>query len=88
MSTESRWESVGWGFFGIMLVLFLGPCIYLVLSMTYDTLHIGTRVGTGVFLAFFAAGMVSWMVNSLLQYRSARVHAKRDTKGSGGGRKR
>jgi hypothetical protein len=75
MTESRRLDSVGWIFFFVMLVLYLPVCIYVVIQMTLDTLHIGTRVGVGVVLAFFAAGFTSWLVNSMLYYRAQRLDA-------------
>lgn len=68
MNRLRRIESVGWGFFGLVLIVAIPVCIYLVYSMTHDGLTVGTRVGTGITLAFFFAAFFSWAVNSLLQY--------------------
>lgn len=76
MSDKERWDSVGWGFFGAMFVLWLAPGIYVIYSITSSTLTTGTRVGTGVVLAFMAAGFTSWAVNSMLDYRARRREAQ------------
>jgi hypothetical protein len=70
MSRIRRIESVGWGFFGLVLVVAIPAWIYVIFQATHDSLTLGTRVGAGVTLAFFFAAFTSWAVNSLLQYRS------------------
>jgi len=76
MSSDNRWDSVGWGFFGAMLVLWSFPSIYFVFSITSDSLTKGTRAGTGIVLAFFAASFTSWLVNSMLNYRAERRESR------------
>ena len=70
MSKVRRIDSVGWGFFGIVLVPAIPACIYFVFQITHDSLTLGTRVGTGITLAFFATAFFTWAVNSLLQLRA------------------
>lgn len=70
MNSIRRIESVGWGFFGLVLVVAIPAWIYVIFQVTHDSLTLGTRVGAGVTLAFFFAAFTSWLVNSLLQYRS------------------
>ena len=73
MTNQDRLESVGWVFFGVAVAVMLGPCIYVVLKLTHDALTIGMRVATGAVLAFFAAGFISWFVNSMLHSRAQRL---------------
>lgn len=70
MTTKNHIDSVGWIFFGVTLAVMLAPCIYLILKMTNDSLSMGARAGTGITGAFFAAGFISWIVNSMLYYRA------------------
>lgn len=76
MTAKKRLDSVGWGFFGLTLLVYVPLLGYLMYRGTYDTLHIGTRIGTGVFFGFIAAGFTSWLVNSMLFYRAQRLEAK------------
>lgn len=76
MTSKKRRDSVGWGFFGITLLVFVPLFGYLIYEMTYDTLHIGTRIGTGIFFGCMAAGFTSWLVNSMLFYRARHLDAK------------
>lgn len=74
MTRSRHIESVGWGFFGLVLIAAIPACIYLVFRGTHDSLTLGTRVGTGITLAFFFAAFFSWAVNSLLQFRARRLN--------------
>ena len=46
--------------FGITMIL-IGPCIFAVYRITYDTASTLTRVVAGVFSAAILAGVVSWL---------------------------
>ncbi len=70
MSARRRIDSVGWGFFGLVLVPAIPACIYFVFQITHDSLTLGTRAGTGITLAFFVTAFITWVVNSLLQLRA------------------
>jgi len=71
-------DSVGWGFFGLVLLPAIPACIYFVFQITHDSLTLGTRAGTGITLAFFFTAIFTWAVNSLLQLR-----ARHDGEGQG-----
>ena len=86
MTSNKRWDSVGWGFFGAMLLLWTAPSIYLIYNMTSSSLTHGTRAGTGVALAFMAAGFTSWLANSMLDYRARRLEARDAMSGKPGGK--
>ena len=66
-------EEVGWIFWIVVFALLVAPCIYLAYSLTYDTASQVTRVGFGLFMAAMGSGLVSWIVNEILQ----RVQAAR-----------
>jgi len=70
MSGLRRIDSVGWGFFGLVLVAAIPACIYFVFQITHESLTLGTRAGTGITLAFFVTAFFTWAVNSLLQLRA------------------
>lgn len=70
MSKVRRIDSVGWGFFGIALVVAIPACVYFVFQITHESLTLGTRAGTGITLAFFVTAFFTWAVNSLLQLRA------------------
>ena len=84
MSPRTRWDSVGWGFFGAMLLLWMAPSIYLIYNVTASSLTHGTRAGTGIALAFMAAGFTSWLANSMLVYRARRLEAQEAPPGKSG----
>jgi len=71
-------ESVGWGTFGIVSVVLMGPGIYLGFAITYDTTEIGVRIALGVFLALVIAAFLTWGANELLYQRAKRPSAKRN----------
>lgn len=68
MREESRYDSVGWIFFSVATLLSLGPAIYVIFQITIDSTPISMRIGSGLFLAGFAAAILSWIANSILGY--------------------
>ena len=76
MNPEKRWDSVGWVFFGVSLVLWAFPCIYFIFHITSDAITVGARTVSGIVLAFMAAGFTSWLVNSMLSYWAERREAR------------
>jgi hypothetical protein len=70
MSKLHRIDSVGWGFFAIVLVAAIPASVYFVFQITHDSLTLGTRAGSGITLAFFVTAFFTWTVNSLLQLRA------------------
>lgn len=79
MSTFRRIDSVGWGFFAIVLVAAIPACIYFIFQITHESLTLGTRAGTGITLAFFVTACFTWVVNSLLQLRAGDGSQERDS---------
>lgn len=75
MTKPVRFESVGWGFFCLVLVAAIPAGVYFVFQITNEQLTLGMRAGAGVTLAVFFAAVASWAVNSLLQYRVQRLDA-------------
>jgi 1,4-dihydroxy-2-naphthoate octaprenyltransferase len=66
-------EYVGWGFYSIVFVLLIAPCIYLAWNITYDNIaNTYSRVALGALFAFVVAGFVTWPVNELLHRRNIR----------------
>ena len=62
-----KFDAAGWGFWGIMFALFLAPSIYVVWNFTFRVQRSEIAIGAGVVLAALAAGIVSWVVNTILQ---------------------
>lgn len=78
---EERFTTAGWLFLCITLAVLVGPGIYLARKITYeDTPWIGI-IGTGVIVAAVTAGLITWAVNSALQYRAARRRLAAKKKG-------
>lgn len=73
MTKAHRIEYLGWGFFGLVLVVAIPVAIYAVYQITHDNVTVGTRVGMGVTLAFFFAAFSSWAANGLLQVWNRRL---------------
>lgn len=76
MSAPDRIETVGWIFFGVVLALSTPICVYLMYEITHESVTHGTRIGSGVTLAFFVAAVLSFLVNSALQFRARRLDAR------------
>ena len=81
MISLNRLESVGWGFFGLVLVAAIPAGIYLVFQITNEEVTLGMRAGAGITLAVFFAAFTSWAVNSLLQFRVQRLDAAQTKEG-------
>jgi hypothetical protein len=65
-------DSVGWGFWGIVFVLSLPPCIWVCWKMKAPAVAALIPIGFGVVLAMAVAAFISWPVNMLLQWRDER----------------
>ncbi len=72
MKTESRFDSVGWIFFGVVLVLSLYPTYLLLSSAFVESTPPRMVVGATAFLAGFGTAIFTWIVNSILGYISDR----------------
>jgi hypothetical protein len=66
MTTQSRFESVGWIFFAVAWILSLFPVGYMIFQATLDSTPIATRCGATFFRAGFVAAILSWLANSIL----------------------
>ena len=67
MKSLKNIEEVGWIFWVVVFALLVAPGIYLAYSLTYDTASTIVRVGFGLFMAAMGSGLVSWLVNEVLQ---------------------
>lgn len=74
-------DSVGWVFWFIAFIVFLGPSIYLSWQVVRDDQAAPIPVGMGAILAGFLAALLSWVVNTVLQTRSKRRHTEARKKG-------
>ena len=79
MTTESRFDSVGWIFFGVVWLLSLAPTYYLMSLLTVDTTPVRFLVGTTAFVAGFGTAILTWIVNSLLGYIAEQRAARTGT---------
>ena len=69
---EERFSSAGWVFWCVAFFVFIGPSIYIARKITYeDTPWVGI-VGTGAVIGATAAALVTWAVNTALQYNAKR----------------
>ena len=78
MKRARRIEYLGWGFFGLVLTAAVPVAIYTIYQITHDSVTTGTRVGTGVTVAFFFAAFSSWAANGLLQVWNRRMDVNGD----------
>jgi len=63
-------ESVGWGFWLICFAVLLGPCWYIGYDYSYNNMKAGLFPWVvGFSMAAFGAGILSLVVNYLLQKR-------------------
>ncbi len=69
-------DSVGWVFLVVVFAILLIPAIYLSWHVVREDQEWPIPFGLGVLLAFFASGIVTWIVNTALQVRSKRRHAQ------------
>ncbi len=72
MTQEPKAEGVGWVFWIVTFLLFLGPCFYGVRTILYDDVSPIAPFVFGLLAAAFAAGIVSWLVNTALHTTAAR----------------
>ena len=71
MTKEKKelFDAAGWGFWGILFVLFLAPSVYGVWHIIYRVQRGPVAIAAGVVLAALLAGIVSWAVNMVIQRR-------------------
>ncbi len=71
-ASAPRFDSVGWTFFMVLTVVLCPLCIYFAWMIAYESTKWYLRVGVGLTFAGFAAAILTWLVNSALQYRAER----------------
>lgn len=70
MSKERfQFDAAGWGFWGIVFAVLLGPSIWGAWHMMYQAQRSAVAVGAGLVVAALGAGVISWAVNAVLQRR-------------------
>jgi len=62
-----RIESLGWGFYVIVLVILYGPMLYLISQVTREDTAIAVRLGMAFVAAMFVAAIIAWAANATLQ---------------------
>ena len=68
-------DAVGWGFWVIVFIIVVGPCIYGLLQIGDQGVEPLVLVVFGTLAAAIVAGLFSWLANFLLQARAARMRA-------------
>lgn len=63
-------ESVGWVFYCIVFGVVLAPAIILAWQISYERATRMLPIGLGIAIAAIVAGMITWLVNSVLQWRA------------------
>ncbi len=71
-----RTYSVGWLFWLITMGIFAGPAIYVCFKIVVEGTFFMVPVGFGLIAAALAAGILSWAVNAVLQFRNRRARLK------------
>lgn len=62
-------ESVGWGFFIGLLVVFIPPGVWFAFAVTYNTEGPLPRIFLGLLTAALVSGILTWVVNDILHRR-------------------
>lgn len=71
--SSPRWEAAGWGFWSIVFLILLGPSIYVSFQISYEQSSMLVIVVVGMSIAAFIAGIVTFIVNMILQSRAERI---------------
>jgi len=73
---QNRFEAAGWRFWGVSFAVILGPLWYGAHAMVKeDTPFLGT-VAIALISAAVGAGLITWAVNSVLQYFAKKRYAE------------
>lgn len=72
----SRFDSAGWGVWGILFFVLVGPFIYVMYRGMYsDTSPMG-YIGFGVLTAALVSAIVTASVNTVIQWRLEKVRKR------------
>lgn len=71
---ESRFEAAGWLFWIITSVVLMPPSIWFFWSKKPEEATWLYPFGMGAVIAALAAGFITWIVNSIIQWRLKRKH--------------
>ncbi len=80
-----RFDSVGWTFFAVLTLVMCVPGVFLAWLTSYETTKWYVRIGVGLTYAGFASAILTWIINSALQYRAERL---KKAQRSGGGKRK
>lgn len=72
-NTSMHLESVGWKFWTLTFGVLLGPSVYLGWKIRYEDVSTLVPILVGFIMAALGAGVLSWIVNSVLQSRHERL---------------
>ena len=64
-----KFDAAGWLFWLILFFVFLAPGIFLTRMIVYKSTSWMITAVAGAVFAAVVAGVISWAVNSLIQYR-------------------
>ncbi len=86
-----RIESLGWGFYSIVLVILYGPMVYVISQLTREDTAMVVRLGMAFVAAMFVSAVIAWAANASLQtvlekrraaeQRQGKKNKKKSTKG-------
>ncbi len=80
----AKFEFVGWVFWAVTFALLVGPAVYGAWQITREGASPMIPIAMGVVAAALAAGVVSWAINSVLQWRYQRRRLKERKKSKRG----
>ena len=69
---KRKWDSVSWGFYLICYIVVVAPVVYIIWQFKSPIAAPGQTFAVGLFLALIVAGVITWGVNAILQYRAAK----------------
>lgn len=69
-SSRREFDAAGWLFWTLVFAVLAGPGMYLAFKFTDKGSFILLRLGAGAMIAAVGAGVISWAVNTVLQYRN------------------
>lgn len=70
---KSSWlDTAGWTFWFVVFLVLVGPSWYVFWLIRYTRSHWSSTVILAIVAAAVGAGLISWAVNTLIQYRQKR----------------
>ena len=91
MKSAAKWKKwlsnpdvVGWVLWTVLTFVLLGPFLYLIRRLTYDsTTPLPTRVFMALFVSAIASGIITWAINETWYRIRLRRTARRNRDKSG-----